>query len=60
MRLYVRYSVLLQTRHPRPVQGNRGRKLFLWSGCREVAVGYDFGVYYQGVTRSEGFEAVLR
>jgi len=26
LRFDARYPVLLQTRHPRPVQGNRGRK----------------------------------
>jgi len=39
---------------------NQGRKSFLWSGWREVIVGDDFGVYYQGVTRSAGFETDLR
>jgi hypothetical protein len=58
--LDARYPVLLQTRHPRPVPGNQGRKSFLWSGCWEVVVEDDFGVYYQGVTRSAGFETVLR
>jgi hypothetical protein len=60
LRLNARYPVLLQTRHPRPVPGNQGRKSFLWSGCWEVLVRDDFGVYYQGVTRSAGFETVLR
>lgn len=54
------YPVLLQTRHPRPVLGNQGRKSFLWSGWREVVVRDDFGVYYQGVTMIVGFETVLR
>ena len=39
---------------------NQGRNSFLWSGCREVVVGDGFGVYNQGVTRSAGFETVLR
>lgn len=60
LRLDAKYPVLLQTRHPRPVPGNQGRKSFLWSGCREVVVGDVFGVYYQGVIRSAGFETVLR
>ena len=60
LRLDARYPVLLQTRNPRPVPGNQGRNSFLWSGCREVVVRDDFGVYYQGVTRSAGFETVLR
>ncbi len=60
LRFDARYPVLLQTRHPRPVLGNQGRKSFLWSGWREVVVRDDFGVYYQGVTRSVGFETVLR
>jgi hypothetical protein len=38
LRLDARYPVLLQTRHPRPVPGNQGRKSFLWSGWREVVV----------------------
>ena len=60
LRLDARYPVLLQTRHPRPVPGNQGRNSFLWSGWWEVVVRDDFGVYYQGVTRSVGFETVLR
>jgi len=60
LRLDARYQVLLQTRHPRPVPGNQGRKSFLWSGCREVVVRDGFGVYYQGVTRNAGFETELR
>ena len=60
LRLDARYPVLLQTHNPRPVPGNQGRKSFLWSGWREVVVRDDFGVYYQGVTRSVGFETVLR
>jgi len=60
LRLSTRYPVLLQTRHPRPVPGNQGRKSFLWSGCREMIVQDDFSVYYQGVTRSAGFETDLR
>lgn len=52
-------SVFTATRHPRPVQGNQGRKSFLWSDCREMVVRDDFGVYYQGVTRNAGFETVL-
>ena len=47
LRLDARYPVLLQTHNPRPVPGNQGRKSFLWSGCREVVVQDDFGVYYQ-------------
>ena len=47
LRLSARYPVLLQTCHPRPVPGNQGRILLLWSGWWEVVVGYDFGVYYQ-------------
>lgn len=43
--LGVKYPVLLQTRHPRPVPGNQGRKSFLWSGCWEVIVRDDFGVF---------------
>ena len=37
-RLDARYPVLLQTRHPRPVSGNRGIKSVLWSGWREVVM----------------------
>jgi len=59
LRLNARYPVLLQTRHHRPVQGNQGRKSFLWSGWWEMLVQDDFGVYYQGVTMSAGFETVL-
>jgi hypothetical protein len=39
---------------------NQGRNSFLWSGWWEMVVEDDFGVYYQGVTRSAGFETVLR
>jgi len=36
------------------VPGNQGRKSFLWSGLWEAVVQDDFGIYYQGVTRSAG------
>jgi len=60
LRLNAKYPVLLQTRHPRPVPGNQGINSFPWSGCWEVVVQDNFVVYYQGVTRSAGFETVLR
>jgi hypothetical protein len=59
LRFKARYSVLLQTRHPRPVPGNQGRKLFLWLGWREVVTQDDLTDYYHIVMIFSIWETVL-
>ena len=54
-----RYPVLLQTRHPRPMPGNQGRKSFLWSSWREVITQDYFCVYYHIVMMISIWETVL-